>query len=128
MNILTKKQIRFVSEYLIDLNGTQAAIRSGYRKKSARQQANENLSKPDIQAAIQSAQRAIANRHEFDQDQAFKMFMDSFELAKELNQPASMNSAVSSICKLLGLNEAERRKFDHGVIDHITGFTVKVVR
>jgi phage terminase small subunit len=32
---LTAKQLRFVDEYLVDLNGTQAAIRAGYAEKSA---------------------------------------------------------------------------------------------
>ena len=35
MNKLTAKQERFVSEYLIDLNATQAAIRAGYAKSGA---------------------------------------------------------------------------------------------
>ena len=34
---LTEKQKRFCDEYLIDLNATQAAIRAGYSKRSARQ-------------------------------------------------------------------------------------------
>jgi phage terminase small subunit len=34
---LTPKQERFIDEYLIDLNATQAAIRAGYSKRSARQ-------------------------------------------------------------------------------------------
>ncbi len=37
---LTLKQQCFVDEYLIDLNGTQAAIRSGYSPKAAEQQAS----------------------------------------------------------------------------------------
>lgn len=45
---LTAKQQRFCDEYLIDLNATQAAIRAGYSKKTAKQIGNENLSKPDI--------------------------------------------------------------------------------
>ena len=36
---LTAKQARFVEEYLVDLNGTAAAIRAGYSKNRARQQA-----------------------------------------------------------------------------------------
>ena len=32
---LTAKQQRFCDEYLIDMNGTQAAIRAGYSKKTA---------------------------------------------------------------------------------------------
>jgi phage terminase small subunit len=56
---LTKKQKAFVQEYLIDLNATQAAIRAGYSPTSARQIADENMSKPDIKNAID---RAIAER------------------------------------------------------------------
>jgi phage terminase small subunit len=49
---LTPKQTRFVEEYLVDLNATQAAIRTGYSRGSAEQQAYENLRKPEIAQAI----------------------------------------------------------------------------
>jgi len=38
MVVLTPKQKRFVEEYLIDLNATQAAIRAGYSEKTAQEQ------------------------------------------------------------------------------------------
>lgn len=50
---LTDKQKRFCDEYLVDMNGTQAAIRSGYSNKTARAIANENLTKPNIQEYLQ---------------------------------------------------------------------------
>lgn len=50
---LTAKQKRFSEEYLKDLNGTQAAIRAGYSKRTARQIGAENLSKPVIQNFIE---------------------------------------------------------------------------
>ncbi|RZN87724.1 terminase small subunit [Acinetobacter johnsonii] len=53
---LTDKQQRFVDEYLIDLNATQAAIRAGYSEKTAAAIGAENLIKPNIQNAIQEAQ------------------------------------------------------------------------
>lgn len=53
---LTPKQQRFVEEYLIDLNATQAAIRAGYSEKTAAAIGAENLIKPNIQNAIQEAQ------------------------------------------------------------------------
>ena len=56
---MTKKQKRFVEEYLMDLNATQAAIRAGYSPDSARDIGCENLTKPNIKAAID---RAIAER------------------------------------------------------------------
>lgn len=49
---LTPKQLQFCREYILDLNGTQAAIRAGYSERAARQIATENLSKPSIQAEI----------------------------------------------------------------------------
>ena len=52
---LTAKQQRFVAEYLVDLNATQAAIRAGYKEKTAGQTGAENLKKPQIQDAIKRA-------------------------------------------------------------------------
>lgn len=53
---MSPKAARFVAEYLIDLNATQAAIRAGYSKKSAASIGEENLRKPEIAAAIRTAQ------------------------------------------------------------------------
>ena len=52
---LTGKQQRFVEEYLIDLNATQAAIRAGYSAKTAKSIGQENLTKPDIAKALAQA-------------------------------------------------------------------------
>lgn len=52
---LEPRQQRFVDEYLIDLNATQAAIRAGYSPKNARVIASQNLSKLNIRAAIAEA-------------------------------------------------------------------------
>jgi phage terminase small subunit len=49
---MTARQRRFVAEYLVDGNGTQAAIRAGYSKRTARKIASEILTKPDIRAAV----------------------------------------------------------------------------
>ena len=50
---LNPKQERFVVEYLVDLNATQAAIRAGYSPKTAGVQAFDLLKKPEIAAAIE---------------------------------------------------------------------------
>lgn len=52
---LTAKQQRFVEEYLIDLNATQAAIRAGYSPKTAKEIGSETLSKPNIRAHVDEA-------------------------------------------------------------------------
>lgn len=49
---MTPKQKKFCVEYLIDLNGTQAAIRAGYSKKTANRIANQLLSKLDVRNYI----------------------------------------------------------------------------
>lgn len=49
---MTNKQKRFVEEYLVDLNATQAAIRAGYSPETAGAIGGENLQKPEISRAI----------------------------------------------------------------------------
>ena len=49
---MTEKQECFVSEYLIDLNATQAAIRSGYSAKTADQQGSRLLANVKVQQAV----------------------------------------------------------------------------
>lgn len=50
---MTPKQEMFCREFLIDLNGTQAAIRAGYSAKTANRIATENMSKSDIKRRIE---------------------------------------------------------------------------
>ena len=59
---MTKKQKRFIEEYLIDLNATQAAIRAGYSPDTAQQMGSENLSKPVISAEISKAMAERSRR------------------------------------------------------------------
>lgn len=61
-NFMTPKMQQFVLEYLIDLNGTQAAIRAGYSQKTAYSIANELLQKPVVKAALDKAMEARAIR------------------------------------------------------------------
>ena len=70
--MLTPRQRRFVDEYLIDLNGTQAAIRAGYSAKTARQIGQKLLTKVDIQQAISAAQAARQERTELTADEVIR--------------------------------------------------------
>lgn len=56
---LTAKQENFCYEWFKDYNATQAAIRSGYSKKSAKVIGSENLTKPDIQARIKEIREEL---------------------------------------------------------------------
>lgn len=57
---MTPKQSAFVQQYLVDKNATQAAIRAGYSAKTASAIGEENLRKPEIRHAIDSAISDIA--------------------------------------------------------------------
>jgi phage terminase small subunit len=65
---LTEKQKRFVEEYLIDLNATQAAIRAGYSENTARFIGAENLTKPNIQSEIEKSMNERSKRTEITSD------------------------------------------------------------
>lgn len=56
---LTAKRQRFVAEYLIDLNATQAAIRAGYSPKTANEQGSQLLADLSVAAAVAEGQRAL---------------------------------------------------------------------
>jgi len=71
---LPKRQVLFVKEYLIDLNATQAAIRAGYSKATAAEQASRLLSNVKIQAEIKKAMDKRAQRTEITQDRVLKEY------------------------------------------------------
>lgn len=69
---LSAKQKAFCEEYIIDLNGTQAAIRAGYSEKTANQQAARLLANVNIQAYIQELLQKRSNRLEITADNVLK--------------------------------------------------------
>jgi phage terminase small subunit len=76
MKKLTKKQLLFVAEYLVDYNATQAAIRAGYSKKTAEVIGYQLLQKTSVQEAIAKATDKRLNRLEISADRVLQ------ELAK----------------------------------------------
>lgn len=69
---MTKKQKRFVEEYLIDLNATQAAIRAGYSPDTAGSIGAENLKKPEIKSRIDKAMAERSRRTGINQDRVLQ--------------------------------------------------------
>lgn len=63
---LTQKQRRFVDEYIISGNATQAAIKAGYSKRSAQQTGAENLLKPVIKAELDKRNAEIQSKKTMD--------------------------------------------------------------
>lgn len=69
---LTLKQQRFVDEYIISGNATQAAIKAGYSKKTAAVTATENLRKPNVKAAIDKRNAEIQSEKTMDMQEVME--------------------------------------------------------
>lgn len=61
---LEPRQQKFVRAYVREPNATKAAIKAGYSEKTARQMGSENLSKPDIAAAVEAGFEQIMGKNE----------------------------------------------------------------
>lgn len=66
------KQQRFVDEYIISGNATQAAIKAGYSKKTAAVTATENLRKPNVKAAIDKRNAEIQSEKTMDMQEVME--------------------------------------------------------
>lgn len=69
---LTPKQARFAAEYVVDLNGTQAAIRAGYAEKGAEVRASGLLRIGKVKAEIDRLVKQREARTEISQDRVVK--------------------------------------------------------
>ena len=69
---LTPKQQRFVAEYLVDLNGTQAAIRAGYSAKTAEQMAYQLLQKTSVKKAVSAGRKDQQDRTDITADRVLR--------------------------------------------------------
>ena len=69
MSELEEKQKMFCKEYLVDFNGTQAAIRAGYSKKTANEQASRLLAKVNVQTYLKQLIEKRNERTKITQDE-----------------------------------------------------------
>jgi phage terminase small subunit len=72
---LGPKQNRFIAEYLVDLNATQAAIRAGYSPRTAEQQGSRLLTNAEVAKAVSEAQERRASRIEVKQDDVLRVLL-----------------------------------------------------
>lgn len=100
---LTPKQERFVAEYLIDLNATQAAIRAGYSEKTAYAIGHENLSKPEIQEFISKSRQKIIERAEWTAQDRIDALKALFERASK----EDVKTAISAIPAIMEVNKMQ---------------------
>lgn len=100
---LTPKQERFVQEYLIDLNATQAAIRTGYSAKTANEQASRLLANVKIAAAVSEAMKARAEDIGIDQKMVIAGLIQEAKAAGEDTTSSARIRAWELLGKHLGM-------------------------
>ena len=106
---MTPKQAAFIDEYLIDHNGTQAAIRAGYSARTARQQAVELLATDDIRQAIQAAEDKAKQRNAITFDDLLEELEQARQQALCNGQAAAMVSATLAKAKMLGFDKPQQQ-------------------
>ena len=119
---LTEKQQRFVEEYLIDLNATQAAIRAGYSVKTANEQGCQNLAKLNISQAISERMAERSKRTGVNQDRVVQ------ELAKvafiKMTDVVGPNGKIKDTASEDDLSCIESIKYKHS--DTYSGYSVEM--
>lgn len=92
---LTPKQERFIQEYLIDLNGTQAAIRAGYSAKTANEQAARLLANASIREKVQSAMDKRSETLGIDAQYVLQTIKNTIDRCSQAEQVKAADGTVS---------------------------------
>ncbi len=100
------KQQRFVDEYMVDLNATQAAIRAGYSEHTAAEQGHQLLQKPSVIEAVQVAQDAVSKRVEVTVDDVVAGLWAEAK-GKEDSTAGSRVAAWAQLAKHLGMDRKD---------------------
>ena len=88
---------------MIDLNATQAAIRTGYSEHTAKQQGSRLLTNADVQVAIQGLQAKFRERMEVSRESVTEQLNTAYTMAEDNGQTAVMVQASMGIAKVHGL-------------------------
>ena len=104
---LTPKQTAFVNEYVVCRNGAEAARRAQYAVPSARQMASENLTKPDIQAAISAKEVELAMKLDLDRDTVMAGVFSGISQARDSNDASGILRGWLAVAKIAGLDKPE---------------------
>jgi phage terminase small subunit len=109
---LSPKEERFCREYVIDYNGTQAAIRSGYKESDARNRACRLLTKADISARVRELQHEMAQRLALSEDFVIIEAMENYRSCKELGDAKNALKALKLIGDHLGMFDKSKKQGD----------------
>jgi phage terminase small subunit len=80
---LTARQERFVAEYLVDLNATQAATRAGYSAKTANEQGSRLLANVSVAEAVAARRAKVADKLEISQEWVIERLVENVDRAMQ---------------------------------------------
>jgi phage terminase small subunit len=118
---LNPRQRRFVREYLIDLNATQAAIRAGYASKHADVAGSQLLGNPKIKAAVDAQKKRREEKLEIKADDVLRELLrvarsDIAELYDEDGQLKPVHEMPENARRAIAGLEVEEASERHGII------------
>ena len=102
---ISDKQVRFAQEYMIDSNATQAAIRAGYAKVSAKVSGHNCIINYNVKKELARLQANLARKTGFTIDKAQQMYLEDRDFASKVNQAGARVSATTGICRLYGMDK-----------------------
>lgn len=114
MSTLNPKQKRFVAEFLIDSNATQAAIRAGYSPASAKVTASRMLTKANVAAAVATGRTKITDELEIT---AASLIRDMARIRDKAEANDEYQPAIKAT-EMLGKSLKEQNPFNEVPVEH----------
>lgn len=105
MPALRGKEERFCQEYVIDYNGTQAAIRAGYNPADAANRAYRLMKKAEISARVRELEKDLAERLAMTQDYVVIQLRQQYDECKAIGDSKNALKALELMGKHLGMFE-----------------------
>ena len=99
----TERQLLFISEYVKTRNGYQSALKAGYKKNSARQQASRLLTKSNIKKRVEEEIQQIQARNNLDADYIVNKLKQEAEGLSPDNTASSRVKALDQLAKMAGI-------------------------
>jgi hypothetical protein len=104
---LTRRQLRFVDEFIVTRCGAEAARRAGYSTRTVCEMAYENLRKPQIVAALAAKEAELALRLEIDRDIVVAGIFGAIADARMEGNAGVVIRGWCAVAQMLGLDTAE---------------------
>lgn len=118
---LKAKQRMFAREYLRDSNGTQAAIRAGYSKKTAQEQASRLMKNPLIRELICESTTSIAEDCQLDRSWLLTELRKNYDLAMGAGRFGHAIQILGMIEKHLSITSQDESPDGKFVVNVVTG-------